>query len=86
METVIAALYSFIAVLFLSNFFKIAQQIRTGSTKVNKYSLVATSSLVLQFASLGIYFYNHDMYYVIMTQIYLLLCMAYIKFFNKKKG
>lgn len=86
MQNIISIIYIIITLLFVSNFLKIASQIRGGSKKVNEYSLLATSSLVLHFLTLAIYFGGHNYYIILGSQAYMLLCMLIIKFLKKKKG
>jgi len=84
LEQIITYLYLIISLLFAANFFNVWRQIQSGSKKVNLMSLLATSSLVLQFAALAYFFSSHQLIWVLLTQIYMVLCMLYIKFVYKK--
>ncbi len=86
LEQIIAYTYLIIALLFVFNFYKIVEQIKNGKTKLNFYSLLATSSLVSQFLALSYYFHSHQIICVFYSQLYILICMLYIKLFNKKEN
>lgn len=84
MNNFITAIYIVISILFTMNFINILKQLNAGSKKVNAMSLLATSSLILHFASLALYFYSPDVYLIVVSQIYMIACMLYIKFVHKK--
>ena len=84
MEQIITYTYILISLLFAMNFFNVLKQVQSGSKKVNLMSLLATSSLVFQFAALAYFFSSHELIWVLLTQIYMVLCMLYIKFVYKK--
>ena len=84
MEYIVVYIYIIISMLFTANFINIIKQLHAGSKKVTLMSLLATSSLVLQFASLAYFFYSQNVACVLITQIYMVLCMLYIKLIYKK--
>ena len=47
-------------------------------------SLLATSSLVFQFGSLSYFFYAGSLGFVVISQVYMVVCMLYMKFIHKK--
>ena len=84
MEQIITYAYIIISLLFTLNFFNVWKQLKSGSKKVNSMSLLATSSLVFQFAALAYFFATHDLTLIFITQVYMLSCMLYMKFIYKK--
>ena len=78
-------LYFLISGMFAYNFNVISQKIRKGSTKVNKYSLFATSSLVAIFFCEGLQHLGFGVQLVLLAQIYLLGTMAYIIYSKKNE-
>jgi hypothetical protein len=82
-NSLIALLYLIIAVLFSVNLGVLFQKLREGSKKVNLYSLLATSSLILNFISLAYYFEYDNSNMVIISQTYIIACIVIIKFLRK---
>ena len=72
------ALYLLIAAIFAYNFSVILQRIKDGSTKVNRYSLFATSSLVMIFFAQALHDFGLSPTWVLLAQIYLIWTMFYI--------
>lgn len=85
MDLAITYIYVIISLLFTLNFINIWRQVRSGSKKVNTMSLLATSSLIFHFASLAFYFYAFNVTWIFASQIYMVICMLYIKFIHKKE-
>jgi predicted neutral ceramidase superfamily lipid hydrolase len=71
-------LYLLIAAIFAYNFSVILQRIKDGSTKVNKYSLFATSSLVSVFFVQALHDFGFSPAWVLLAQLYLIWTMFYI--------
>ncbi len=85
MNEVITFIYIIISMLFTLNFINLWKQVQAGSKKVNTMSLLATSSLVFQFVALAFFFYSGEISWVLITQVYMVACMLYIKFIHKKE-
>jgi hypothetical protein len=84
MNYIIAILYIIIAIIFSTNLGILVDKLRNGSKKVSYLSLLATSSLIVNFFCLGFYFLSQNLLFVIVSQIYLLICMVYIKLIKHK--
>ncbi len=83
-EYIVSTLYFIVTLLFSWNFIVLVRKLRAGSKKVNGMSLLATSSLIVTFLSLSLYFLMNDPIIVVASVIYLLGSMVFIKFFSKK--
>ena len=77
-------LYLIISTIFAYNFNVILQRIKKGSSKVNKYSLLATSSLVLIFFAEAISRFALASVWVLIAQLYLLATILYIAYSKKR--
>ena len=85
-NTLIGMLYFVISGMFAYNFSIIFQRIKGGSTKVNRYSLFATSSLVMIFFAEALSHLGLRPEWVLIAQAYLLWTMLYIVYIKKKDG
>jgi predicted neutral ceramidase superfamily lipid hydrolase len=83
MNTLTGILYFIISVIFAYNFSVILQRIKDGSSKVNRYSLFATSSLVMIFFAEALHNFGMSSLWVLAAQTYLLWTMFYIVY-NKR--
>lgn len=86
MELVIVSLYLIITVMFLTNFMSLVNKLIKKSKKVNKLSLLATSSLIFHSMAMSLFFMGTSSSIVLVSQIYLLTCMIYIRYFAGKKN
>jgi hypothetical protein len=77
-SSTIGILYFIISALFAYNFSVIFQKIKDGSAKVNRYSLFATSSLVITFFAEALNHFGLGLEWVLIAQTYLLWTMLYI--------
>ena len=73
----ISILYIAISLFFINNFKKIFLKLKDGKD-INKNSLLAASSLVLQFISLAIYFFTQNTEVVLISQLYMLGCIIFL--------
>jgi hypothetical protein len=83
MNVITGVLYLLISAVFGYNFNVILQRIEEGSNKVNKYSLFATSSLVLIFFTQAISCFGGGLQLVLLAQTYLLWTVFYIAYSKK---
>lgn len=86
MEILTGILYILIGILFAYNFNVILQRIKKGSNKVNKYSLLATSSLTFIFWSEAVNHFGLSANLVLLAQLYLLWTVLYIAYSKKRAG
>lgn len=77
MNLVIAILALLICFFFSYNFGKILNKIKKGRD-TNKYSLFATSSLIIHFICLFFYFIFGIEIVVLISEIYMLMCLVFV--------
>ena len=82
MNFLIALMALIITAFFTYNFKEILKKIKEGKT-INKLSLLATSTLVIHFFCLSIYFCFHLEFLVLFSELYMLGCLVYL--LRKKK-
>jgi len=83
--TISGVLYFVISAMFAYNFSVIFQRIHSGSTKVNRHSLFATSSLVTIFFTEALSHFGWGAEWVLLAQSYLLWTMLYIVFSKRNE-
>jgi Ca2+/Na+ antiporter len=83
--SLVGALYLIISGMFAYNFSIIFQRVRSGSKKVNKHSLFATSSLVMIFFAEAMEHMGLGLQWVLVAQAYLLWTMLYIVYSKKNE-
>ena len=81
MNPLIAVLATTITIFFLYNFGKIISKIKDGKN-ANKYSLFATSSLIVHFSSIVCLAIYDNKVFLLMSLIYVLICLLFLT----KKG
>ncbi len=75
---ILVAILSFTLALFFSyNFSEIIKKIKTGK-QINKLSLLATSSLIIHFISIALYFIFQTIILVFISEMWMLFCLIYI--------
>lgn len=84
MHLIIAFLYGIISVLFAFNLNKLCGKFKDRNNKITIYSLFATSSLIISFVALCIYFLTFYYQIVIIAQLILLTTMIFILYTNHK--
>lgn len=84
MNVVISSLYFIILLFFVYNFKELYSKIKSNK-KSNKLSLLATSSLIFQFGSLGVHFVHDCENIIIASQLYLLGCILYLIYYKRMK-
>lgn len=84
-SSLIGALYLVISSMFAYNFSIIFQRVRSGSSKVNRYSLFATSSLVMIFFAEAMDHLGLGLQWVLLAQTYMLWTMVYIVYSKRNE-
>ena len=77
MNIILATLSFLISGFFIYNFNTIVAKIRKGKL-VNKLSLLATSSLILHFLSLSLFFIYNNTLLILFSELYMLGCLIYL--------
>ncbi len=77
MNVLLSILSLLLCGFFAYNFNTIISKIRSGKI-VNKLSLLATSSLILHFLSLTLYFIFNLEILVVLSETYMLFCLSYL--------
>lgn len=77
MNYLIALLALIITGFFSYNFKEILKKIKEGKS-INKLSLLATSTLIIHFLCLSIYFWLNIELLVLLSEFYTLVCLIYL--------
>ena len=81
-DTIIASLYVAIGIMFSINFSDLYEKFKQGNKRVSAYSLLATISLIIMFFGLALYFWLKISEIILISQIYMLGTMLFIKYRN----
>jgi len=79
---IIATLALIITLFFSYNFKEILKKIKEGKN-INKLSLLATSTLIIHFLCLAVYFWLDIKLLVLLSEFYTLICLMYLLKRNK---
>lgn len=80
---VVSIIYLIITIMFAINLSNMIARIKNKSADVSPLSVLATISLVVQFTGLTFYFVVHNLWIVLICQIFLVSTMLYIRYRNK---
>jgi 1,4-dihydroxy-2-naphthoate octaprenyltransferase len=73
-----------IAYCFVNNLNEIMEKIKNGK-KVNKLSVLATSTLIFHFACLSLYFIINMSIIILISEVYMLIVLLYLLYRSKQK-
>jgi multisubunit Na+/H+ antiporter MnhG subunit len=82
LDDTIALLYLIISVMFVFNLSDLYKKFKEGNKKVSVYSLLATISLIVMFIGSALYFLFKVPQIILVSQIYMLGTMLFIKLRN----